>query len=175
MGKWVNFVNVISSEIIDGLLFLRLCSFLATESKVLKCIDHEFHKFWQITRIFDDKTGDFMLNSKAMFWTWLVRFSMFFHVRSDLLEKTPCMFYTAFWTELTSSVNSNIRQAFVTSKERICNVLIWFAQKGHNLLFLSFSFTFTGFFKRQASIETKVDNLKFYYWKMNKEYFSTVV
>ena len=103
MGKWVNFVNVISSEIIDGLLFLRLCSFLAIESKVLKCIDHEFHKFWQITRIFDDKTGDFMLNSKAMFWIWLVRFSMFFHVRSDLLEKTPCMFYTAFWTELTSS------------------------------------------------------------------------
>ena len=44
-GKMVNFVNVISSEIIDGLLFLHLCSFLATESKILKCIDHEFHEF----------------------------------------------------------------------------------------------------------------------------------
>ena len=57
----------------------------------------------------DDKKGDFMLSSEAMFWTWLVRFSMFFHVRSDLLEKTPCMFYTAFWTELTSSVESLVR------------------------------------------------------------------
>ena len=32
---------------------------------------------------------------------------MFFHVRSDLLEKTSCMFYTAFWTELTSSGESS--------------------------------------------------------------------